>query len=111
MKESLQKVQHVFRFWKAIEALTPQSIDKENARDIDNPAYMVTFDGLLPWTDTEHVRKPVPSGKVWRYSAQCGIYNISVVADQLEEKLGAHDDVAESRNTGKSRLFDVSFSN
>ena len=72
---------------------------------------MVTFDGLLPWTDTEHVRKPVPSGKVWRYSAQCGIYNISVVADQLEEKLGAHDDVAESRNTGKSRLFDVSFSN
>jgi hypothetical protein len=38
VKEYMQ-IQHVFPFWKAIEALTPQKIDKDNPDDKLTPAY------------------------------------------------------------------------
>ncbi len=49
MNESAIKTENVFLFWRAIEALTPQDIDKENARDKLNPVYKVGAGTMLPW--------------------------------------------------------------
>lgn len=48
MKEQSIKNENMFLFWKAIEALTPQDIDKENARDKLNPVYKVGAGDMLP---------------------------------------------------------------
>lgn len=100
----------MFLFWRAIEALTPQDIDKENARDKLNPVYKVGAGSMLPWDDPEHTRKDIAPGKVWRYSAQAGVYHLSVITKMLEDKIGAHEAVPEERKSGKCRLFDIGFS-
>ncbi|TWV25218.1 hypothetical protein FQU58_00065, partial [Klebsiella pneumoniae] len=84
MNESAIKTENVFLFWRAIEALTPQDIDKENARDKLNPVYKVGAGTMLPWDDPDHTRKDVAPGKVWRYSAQAGVYHLSVITKMLE---------------------------
>lgn len=109
MNESSIKTENVFLFWRAIEALTPQDIDKENARDKLNPVYKVGAGSMLPWDDPEHTRKDVAPGKVWRYSAQAGVYHLSVISKMLEDKIGAHEAVPEERKSGKCRLFDIGF--
>jgi hypothetical protein len=48
VNESSIKTENVFLFWRAIEALTPQDIDKENARDKLNPVYKVGAGSMLP---------------------------------------------------------------
>lgn len=59
MNESSIKTENVFLFWRAIEALTPQDIDKENARDKLNPVYKVGAGSMLPQDDPEHTRKDI----------------------------------------------------
>ena len=109
MNESSIKTENVFLFWRAIEALTPQDIDKENARDKLNPVYKVGAGSMLPWDDPEHTRKDIAPGKVWRYSAQAGVYHLSEISKMLEDKIGAHEAVPEERKSGKCRLFDIGF--
>ncbi len=52
MKDPLIKTaintENVFRFWRAIEALAPQNIDKANERDMLNPVYKTGAGGMLP---------------------------------------------------------------
>ncbi len=103
------QVRQVFPFWRAIEALTPQMLDRDNPGDRRSPAYKVAFDSPLPWEDPNHIRKPVPDKKVWRYTAQCGAYGLSLLSELLENKIGPHEDVFTDRTNGQSRLFDVSF--
>ncbi|WP_045051256.1 DEAD/DEAH box helicase [Chromobacterium violaceum] len=102
-------VQQVFPFWKAIEALTPQKVDKDDPDDKQNPAYHITRDGTLPWLDPKHCRKRLPPGKVWRYSVQYGVYGLAQFASLLEDKIGRHEEVFDDRLSGKSRLFDIRF--
>lgn len=109
MTQQHTQVQQVFPFWRAIEALTPQKLDKDNPDDRLSPAYKVAFGSRLPWEDPSHTRKPVPDSKVWRYTAQCGAYGLSLLSEMLENKIGPHEDVFTDRTNGQSRLFDVSF--
>ncbi|WP_324724500.1 ATP-binding protein [Lelliottia sp. JS-SCA-14] len=108
VKEYMQ-IQHVFPFWKAIEALTPQKIDKDNPDDKLTPAYKIEFGGVMPWDNAKHARKPVSYGKVWRYTLQSGIYDLTSLSRLLEDKIGAHSEVFDDGRNGKSRLFDISF--
>ena len=103
------QVQQIFPFWKAVEALTPQKIDKDNPYDKLTPAYNVDRGGILPWNDPKHCRKHLPPGKVWRYSIQFGAYEIVKFASLLEDKIGRHEEVSEDRISGKGRLFDLRF--
>ncbi len=103
------QAQHIFQFWKAVEALTPQKLDKDNPDDLFRPAYKIAQGGNLPWRDTRHTDKPLKDDKVWLYTAQCGVYDATALSQQLEEKIGAHDDVVEERGRVNSRLFDISF--
>jgi len=103
------QVQQVFPFWRAIEALTPQKLDKANPRDRLTPAYKIAFGSHLPWEDPKHIHKPVLGSKVWRYTAQCGAYELSLLSELLENKIGPHEDVFTDRTNMQSRLFDVSF--
>ncbi|XGG69524.1 AAA domain-containing protein [Klebsiella pneumoniae] len=64
---------------------------------------------MLPWDDPDHTRKDVAPGKVWRYSAQAGVYHLSVITKMLEDKIGAHEAVPKERKSGKCRLFDIGF--
>lgn len=64
---------------------------------------------MLPWDDREHTRKDVAPGKVWRYSAQAGVYHLCVISKMLEDKIGAHEAVPEERKKGTCRLFDIGF--
>ncbi|WP_240085773.1 hypothetical protein, partial [Klebsiella aerogenes] len=61
MKDPLIKTaintENVFRFWRAIEALAPQNIDKANERDMLNPVYKTGAGGMLPWDAPQHRRK------------------------------------------------------
>lgn len=109
MAQQHTQAQHVFPFWRAIEALTPQKLDKDNPNDRLTPAYKIAFGSRLPWEDPKHIRKPVPVNKMWRYTAQCGVYELSTLAKLLEKKIGSHEDVFDDRTNGQSRLFDVSF--
>lgn len=109
MTQQHTQVQQVFPFWRAIEALTPQKLDKDNPGDRKAPAYKIALDSRLPWEDPKHIRKPVPDSKVWRYTAQCGAYGLSLLSELLENKIGPHDDVFTDRTNGQSRLFDISF--
>lgn len=109
MSQNIQ-AQQVFPFWKAIEALTPQKIDKDNPNDKWRPAYNVGHGGILPWCDPKHCRKRLPPGKVWRYTVQFGVYGFAPFARLLEDKIGRHEEVFDGRISGKSRLFDLRFS-
>lgn len=108
MTELHRQIQHVFHFWGAVEALTPQKLDKANPEDKQKPAYAIEPDGVLPWNDPKHTCKAIPSGKVWRYTIQCGIYDISGLSGLLEDKIGGNNDIVENRPEGQSRLFDIS---
>ena len=103
------QAQHIFQFWKAVEALTPQKLDKDNPEDLLRPAYKLEQGCDLPWNDRKHICKPLPDDKVWRYTAQCGVYDVAALSEQLEEKIGAHSNVVDGRGNDKSRLFDISF--
>jgi hypothetical protein len=104
-----KQVQQVFPFWRAVEALTPQQLDKDNPDDPLNPAYKISPGGYLPWHDAKHTHKPLPYKKVWRYTAQCTVYDLSLLSRLLEKKIGSHEKVFEDRDRGNSRLFDISF--
>lgn len=67
------------------------------------------FNGVLPWSDAKHTRKKLAYQKVWRYTVQFGVYDLSLLSKLLEDKIGRHEDVLEGRVGGKSRLFDISF--
>lgn len=99
--------EEIFKFWKAIEALTPQKLDKENQSDRILPSYNVAFDGDLPWNNLRHLQKPLPAGKIWRYTVQYGVYSCNDYANLLHEKIGQHEDVVVDSPGGKSRLFDL----
>ncbi len=99
VKEYMQ-IQHVFPFWKAVEALTPQKIDKDNPDDKLTPAYKIEFGGVMPWDNAKHVRKPVSYGKVWRYTLQSGIYDLTSLSTLLEDKIGAHSEVFDDGRKG-----------
>lgn len=101
-------MQHVFSFWRAIEALTPQKLDKDNPDDMFTPSYKIEFGGVLPWDNLKHTRKPLPYGKVWRYTVQSGVYDLTAISTLLEEKIGPHKEVFEDRGNSQSRLFDIS---
>lgn len=103
------QAQHIFEFWKAVEALTPQKLDKDNPEDLLRPAYKLEQGYDFPWNDIKHTRKPLPDDKVWRYTAQCGVYDVVALSEQLEKKIGANSDVVDGRGNDKSRLFDISF--
>ncbi|MCU5772457.1 DEAD/DEAH box helicase [Winslowiella arboricola] len=109
MTQQHLQVQKIFPFWGAVEALTPQQLDKDNPDDMLHPAYKIEFGGVLPWDNVRHIRKPLAFKKVWRYTVQCGVYDLSSLSEQLENKIGAHGEVFEDRANGKSRLFDISF--
>lgn len=109
MTQKHSQVQQVFPFWRAVEALTPQKLDKDNPDDNFNPSYKMGFNGVLPWSDAKHTRKKLAYQKVWRYTVQFGVYDLSQLSKLLEDKIGRHEDVLEGRVGGKSRLFDISF--
>lgn len=109
VNQQIQGPKQVFPFWKAIEALTPQKLSKDDPNDKLNPAYNVDRGGALPWKDPRHCRKPIPQGKVWRYSVQFGVYGLARFAKLLEEKIGRHEEVFDDGISGKSRVFDIRF--
>lgn len=97
----------IFPFWKAIEALTPQKIDKDNPNDKQSPVYNIDCGGMLPWHNPRHCRKYIPPGKEWHYSVQFGVYELAPYARLLENKIGRHEEVFDDGISGKSRLFDI----
>lgn len=107
MNQQMRGQKQVFPFWKSIEALTPQKLSKDNPNDKLTPAYNVDRDGALPWKDPKHCRKPIPKGKVWRYSVQFGVYALAPFAKLLEEKIGRHEEVFDDAISGRSRVFDI----
>ena len=109
MTQQQTQVQQVFPFWRAIEALTPQKLDKDNPNDRKAPSYKMAFGSRLPWDDPKHIRKPIAASKLWRYTAQCGVYEMSQLAGLLENKIGSHEAVFTERANAQSRLFDISF--
>ncbi|MCL2657659.1 MAG: AAA domain-containing protein [Betaproteobacteria bacterium] len=109
MSQQIQSPKQVFPFWKAIEALTPQKLSKDDPNDKLSPAYNVDRDGVLPWKDPKHCHKPIPQGKVWRYGVQFGVYGLAQFAKLLEDKIGRHEEVFDDRISGKSRVFDIQF--
>lgn len=64
MTQKHSQVQQVFPFWRAVEALTPQKLDKDNPDDNFNPSYKMGFNGVLPWSDAKHTRKKLAYQKV-----------------------------------------------
>lgn len=99
----------VFRFWQAVEALTPQKADKPDPSNPRAPVYLIDEQGILfPWESPIHRRKPIGKDKAWRYALQCGLYDSKELAALLEEKIGAHEEVYDDRrDVGRSRLFDL----
>ncbi len=94
-------------FWRAIEALTPQDIDKEDAHDKLNPVYKVGAGSMLPGITATYRQGCCAWQSV--AAAQAGVYHLSVISEMLEDKIGAHEAVPEERKSGKCRLFDIGF--
>ena|GEM_PF-4835229 len=47
---------------------------------------------------------------MWRYTLQCGLYEIKILVKSIAKKIGVNEDVLDERlQEGKSRLFDLSF--
>jgi DNA polymerase III delta prime subunit len=97
--------EELFKFWQTVEALTPQKAEKPNPPS----SYAIkTEESLFPWKNSAHLKRKLLNDKTWSYILQCGIYETSVLADLLEEKIGAHKEVYdERREHGQSRLFDI----
>jgi hypothetical protein len=80
----------IFRFWRTIEALTPQKIERTNPNDKTNPSILLEGpSSVFPWDDSAHRRKPVARGKVWEYTLQCGIYSAANLAPASRAYLGS----------------------
>ncbi len=101
----------IFRFWRAIEACIPQKIDKVDRRHKTAPVYKIPSTvAQFPWALPAHLDIFVPREQMWRYTLQCGLYDISKLCKRIEDKIGAHEDVFnEGRPAGEGRLFDLSF--
>ncbi|WP_313696901.1 AAA domain-containing protein [Achromobacter sp.] len=101
----------IFRFWRAIEACIPQKIERTDACHPARPSYKIPqVVAQLPWAYPRHLTKRIDRDKMWRYTLECGLYDISKLCQQIEERIGAHEDVfGESRPAGEGRLFDLSF--
>lgn len=99
----------VFRFWLAIEALTPQDAKAPAPDDAERPVYRVGQGEEVPWRCEGHLAKPVQDGRVWRYTLQAAVYKADALIDRLQDMIGAHQDVVEAPPGRQSRLFDVAF--
>lgn len=103
--------QSILAFWRAIESLTPQKLERSYQKSSDAPVYNI--DGLgvvLPWNDQDHCHKKLPANKMWRYTLRSGVYEIDTLVTLLKNKIGVHADVYDERTSnGQSRLFDLGF--
>lgn len=111
--DSPQETQSLLAFWRAIESLTPQKLERADPKSADAPVYAIdTTDAVFPWHDPAHRRKKIPANKAWRYTLQAGRYDIDALTQLLQDKIGAHADVFDDgRSNGQSRLFDLGFDN
>lgn len=108
MNDTESGVGGIFRFWRTVEALTPQKTDKPNPHDQEAPIYAIGAPhGILPWQDPKHLHKPLKQARTWRYMAQCALYDVGQLSSLLEDKVGAHSEVFDEKRGGRSRLFDL----
>ena len=105
----MTKTADVFRFWLAVEALTPHQVDKANPGDSVKPVYTVRDDTSLPWFSQAHKRKRVSGGRCWRYTLQAGIYESRDLDRLLEEKIGQHPEIIEAPPGKAIYLYEIGF--
>ena len=100
--------QNIFRFWRTIEALTPQDASKKDANNRTSPVYDVQPGASMPWMCSHHSRLPLKPSYEWRYIVESVIYDANRLIELLRDKIGRDVDVFEERPTSKaSRLFDL----
>lgn len=107
--KNLPDHQSLFRFWRAIEALTPQDVAKAAPADTTRPVYRnVKTEELMPW-EAGHPQQArrIAADKMWRYTAQCVVYDANRLMGCLEDLLSRDENVFEARAYKFSRLFDV----
>lgn len=100
--------QNIFRFWRTIEALTPQDASKKNPNDRLSPVYDVQTGAPMPWMCPHHSRLSLKPNHEWRYAVESVIYDANRLIELLRDKIGRDDNAFEERPTSKaSRLFDL----
>lgn len=106
-----QDTQSLLAFWRAVESLTPQKLERPDLKSPDAPVYAIDHqDAVWPWHDPAHRHKKLPANKTWRYTLQAGRYDIDTLTQLLTDTIGAHADVFDGgRSNGQSRLFDLGF--
>ncbi len=98
----------LIKFWRDVEALSPQEIPKKAPNDPKEPARDWGPDILPPWLDSGFRRRPISPSKAWRHSLFGAVYDRSRFIDFLERRLGKQPDVFEERPGGQSSVFTLS---
>lgn len=98
----------LIKFWRDVEALSPQGIPKTNPSHKDEPV-RDWGDRVLPhWLDHGFKKRPIPQNMMWRHNVFAVLYERSRFVDLLERRLGKVPDVFEERLDGQSSIFSVS---
>lgn len=90
----------LIKFWRDVEALSPQEIPKKAPNDPKEPARDWGPDTLPPWLDSGFRRRPISPSKAWRHSVFGIVYERARFIDLLERQLGKQPDVFEERPGG-----------
>ena len=98
----------LIKFWRDVEALSPQEIPKKAPNDPKEPARDWGPDTLPPWLDSGFRRRPISPSKAWRHSVFGIVYERARFIDLLERRLGKQPDVFEERPGGQSSVFTLS---
>jgi AAA domain len=101
-----KQFEELIRFWRSIEALSPQDPPKLSPQD-KQPVVDWKDRALPPWLHPAHLNRYIEPTKMWRYSIYLGLFNKQTFASLLEEKLGKSD-VYEERVNGKCCLLAIS---
>ena len=82
--------ENIFKFWRAVEALTPHEADpisKNAGAGSERVLEIGTGKGKdFPWRVPARLRRP-PAGKAWRYTLQTVVFDANELMDRVEEEL------------------------
>lgn len=100
--------ENIVKFWRDVEALSPQEIPKKAPNDLKEPTRDWGPDILSPWLDAGFKRRSIFPSKVWRHSLFGAVYDRSIFIDILERRLGKQPEVFDERPGGQSSVFTLS---
>ena len=93
----------ILEFWKAVELFSPQRVPRVNPASRREPVFRAEGQTPLPWLWPGF--REAEAGRAWRFTAYCGLYEMSRMRARLEGAFGRDGSGFDRGSYGESCLF------